>query len=169
MSPPRNQPEALRPDELAGRLDQQILFAVDSEGPVLGRPARPGQEMAGVPSSPRPPIEAEAARPIEPVRQRLQSRRQTVVQEVRHAGMDYILEVSLRPETGQPAEVFISAKPGVTPVATDHALLQDAATVVSLALQCGITAEAMRAIVGQSDEGYASVLGTVLAKLCRED
>jgi hypothetical protein len=43
MSTPRKGPgKALSPEELAGHLDQQILSAVGSAGPVLGRCPRAG-------------------------------------------------------------------------------------------------------------------------------
>ena len=105
--------------------------------------------------------------PIEPVRETLPTRRETILRDIRHGGVTYRVEIGLRPETGLPAEVFITAPGPDKPNARGHALLQDAATLISLALQYGITAEPMRAIVGHSEDGYASVLGGVFEELCR--
>jgi hypothetical protein len=168
MSTPRKGPhEALSPEELAGYLDQQNMAALDSEGPALAwqAHARPGIEARsagpGVPPEPKPSV------PIEPVRETLPTRRETILRGIRHGSVTYCVEIGLRPETGLPAEIFITAPGPDEPNARDHALLQDAATLISLALQYGITTEAMRAIVGHSEDGYASILGAVLEEISR--
>lgn len=168
MSTPRKGPgEALSPEELAGHLDQQNMAALDSEGPALAwqAHARPGIEARavglGVPPEPSP------STPMARMRKTLPTRRKTILRDIRHGGVTYRVEIGLRPETGLPAEVFITAPGPDEPNARDHALLQDAATLISLSLQYGITAEAMRAIVGQSEDGYASILGAVLDEISR--
>jgi len=136
-------PEALSPEELAGHLDQQNLSAVDSEGPVLGRDPQAGRYIEGSPVNFTSSVESEGKWPTEPARHRLPARRQTIVREIEHHGVAYTVEIGLRPETGRPAEVFVAARDGDKQTASDHALLQDVATLVSLALQCGVPVQSM--------------------------
>lgn len=75
-----------------------------------------------------------------PSRQRLPNRRPTVIEEVDVGGLPMTVTVGLDPATGDPREVFLAG--GKEGSAFD-AVTSDAAVVLSIALQHGVSAETL--------------------------
>jgi hypothetical protein len=172
MPKPFDIPSNLSPDRLAGHLDQASLAVVDSEGPVLGpRPA--GDEVDAPALDAATHALVDLGRPPAPSRRRLPDRRQTICLDIVHDGVRYAVDFGLHPQDGKVSEIFVA---GPSDADHDDALLQDLAAIVSLALQSGITAEALLGIVGRRSaepgaEAFASVIGATLeqaAKINRE-
>ena len=100
-------------------------------------------------------------------RERLPSRRPSITRTVNWAGSEFSVSVGYRPDSGQPAEVFVDgAKAG----SDLRAILADASVLLSLCLQYGIEPAALshsmaRAPVSATETKPASVLGAVVEML----
>jgi len=85
-----------------------------------------------------------------PVRKRLPNRRPSHTEALTVAGQTFTATVGFDPEDGRPRELFLTAgKEG----SLINALLADAAVVISVALQHGISARALAKSVGRLPEG----------------
>ncbi len=83
-------------------------------------------------------------------RQRLPNRRPSHTETLEVGGQKVIATVGFDPETGHPRELFLTAgKEG----SMLNALLADAAVVISIALQHGVTGEALARSVGRLSAG----------------
>jgi hypothetical protein len=91
-------------------------------------------------------------------RERLPNRRQCVSVEFRHAGLDFTLAAGFYPD-GRIAEIFLSSH---NPGSPSEAIARDAAITTSLALQCGVAFETIRAALTRDhDDGPATALGAI--------
>ncbi len=69
------------------------------------------------------------------------------------AGQTFTATVGFDPETGRPCEVFLTAgKEG----SLINAMLADAAVVISVALQHGISAQSLAKSIGRLPEGHVT-------------
>ena len=82
-------------------------------------------------------------------RQRLPNRRPSHSETLEVAGQTFTACVGFDPETGQPREIFLNGGKEGSQV---DALLSDAATIISVALQYGVPATALAKSVGRSPE-----------------
>ena len=83
-------------------------------------------------------------------RNRLPNRRPSHTETLAVAGQTFTATVGFDPETGRPCEVFLTAgKEG----SLINAMLADAAVVISVALQHGISAQSLAKSVGRLPEG----------------
>ena len=81
-----------------------------------------------------------------PNRQRLPNRRPAVTETLEVGGQVVTATVGFDPEDDSPRELFLKAdKEG----SLQNALLDDTAVVVSIALQCGVSAETLARSVGR--------------------
>ena len=83
-------------------------------------------------------------------RKRLPNRRPSHTESLEVAGQTITATVGFDPETARPSEVFLSG--GKAGSALDS-LLADAAVVISVALQHGVTAKALAKSIGRLPEG----------------
>ncbi len=84
-----------------------------------------------------------------PHRQRLPNRRPSHTETLKVAGQTFTATVGFDPEDGQPRELFMTAgKEG----STLNALLADAAVAISVALQHGVSAQALAKSIGRLPE-----------------
>ncbi len=83
-------------------------------------------------------------------RHRLPTRRPSHIETLETAGQSFTACVGLDPETGQPRELFLNGKKEGSQV---DALLSDAATIISVALQYGIPAAALAKSIGRLPTG----------------
>ena len=85
-----------------------------------------------------------------PHRQRLPNRRPSHTETLEVAGQPFTASVGFDPEDGRPRELFLTAgKEG----SLINAMLADAAVVISVALQHGVSAKALAKSVGRLPEG----------------
>ena len=82
-----------------------------------------------------------------PERQRLPNRRDNRIETLEIAGQTFTACIGFDPETGQPREIFLNGGKEGSQV---DALLSDAATVISIALQYGVPIQALAKSVGRS-------------------
>ncbi len=81
-----------------------------------------------------------------PARKRLPPRRPAISQNLEVEGQKVVATVGFDPEDDSPRELFLKAgKEG----SLLNALLDDAAVVISIALQCGVSAETLARSVGR--------------------
>ncbi len=86
-------------------------------------------------------------------RNRLPNRRPSHTETLEVAGQTFTATVGFDPETGRPCEVFLTAgKEG----SLINAMLADAAVVISVALQHGVSAKALAKSVGRLPEGQVT-------------
>ena len=112
-------------------------------------------------------------------RTRLPNRRKSHTETLEVAGQKFTACIGFDPETGQPRELFLNAAKEGSQVA---ALLSDAATAISIALQYGVPPSALAKSVGRlpdlpispakldspSTSGHAaSPIGAAIDLLCR--
>ena len=84
-----------------------------------------------------------------PYRHRLPNRRPSHTETLEVAGQTFTVTVGFGPETGRPCEVFLTAgKEG----SLIGAMLADAAVVISIALQHGVSAQALAKSIGRLPE-----------------
>ena len=84
------------------------------------------------------------------LRQRLPNRRPSRTETLEVAGQTFTATVGFDPEDGRPCEVFLTAgKEG----SLINSMLADAAVVISVALQHGVSAKALAKSVGRLPEG----------------
>ena len=118
---------------------------------------------------------------MSPTRILLPHRRPAVTQALRAGDLTLVVTVGFSPTTGQPQEVFAaSGKEG----SLLNGMLADTATAISIALQHGVTAEAMAKSMGRVPVGpvepadldkvpkhlvAASPIGNVLDLLCQSE
>jgi len=89
----------------------------------------------------------------DPHRHRLPNRRPSRVETVEVAGQTFTATVGFDPETDRPCEVFLTAgKEG----SLINAMLADAAVVISVALQHGVSAQSLAKSVGRLPEGQVT-------------
>ncbi len=81
------------------------------------------------------------------IRKRLPNRRPSHTETLETAGQTFAACVGFDPETGQPRELFMDGGKEGSQV---DALLSDAATIISVALQYGVPPAAFRKSVGRS-------------------
>ena len=87
------------------------------------------------------------------MRQRLPNRRHSHSETLEVDGQSFTATVGFDPESGQPRELFLTAgKEG----SLLNALLADAAVVISIALQHGVTAAALAKSVGRLPAGQVA-------------
>ena len=114
-------------------------------------------------------------------RKRLPNRRESRIETLIVGGQKFTACIGLDPETGQPRELFLnSGKEG----SQFDAMLADAATAISIALQCGTPPAALVKSVGRlpgipvtpaaldlpvTGRQPASAIGAALDLLCRYD
>ncbi len=79
-------------------------------------------------------------------RTRLPNRRPAHTETLEAAGQTFTACVGFTPETGAPREIFLNAGKGGSQV---DALLSDAATIISVALQYGVPAAALAKSIGR--------------------
>jgi ribonucleoside-diphosphate reductase alpha chain len=85
-----------------------------------------------------------------PARKRLPSRRPSLTEALEVAGQSFTATVGFDPKTDRPCEVFLTAgKEG----SLINAMLADAAVVISVALQHGVSAQALAKSIGRLPEG----------------
>ena len=82
-------------------------------------------------------------------RRRLPNRRPSHIETLETAGQNFTACVGFDPETGQPREIFLNAGKEGSQV---DALLSDAATIISVALQYGVPLAAFRKSVGRAPD-----------------
>ena len=82
-----------------------------------------------------------------PARQRLPNRRPSHTETLETAEQRFTACIGFAPDTGQPREIFLNARKEGSQV---DALLSDAATIISIALQYGVPPAAFRKSVGRS-------------------
>jgi hypothetical protein len=100
-----------------------------------------------------------------PARQRLPNRRRTEIIDIEFRGAEYTLLIG-RFADGTIAEAFVEPRKVASDRAEDS---RDAGIIISIALQCGVTIEAMRASVSRVERGRPSSLtGFVLDLLTAE-
>ena len=81
-----------------------------------------------------------------PCRSRLPNRRRSITEEIELSGQVIVATIGFDPEDNSPRELFLRAgKEG----SLLNALLDDAAVVISIALQCGVSAETLARSVGR--------------------
>ncbi len=81
-----------------------------------------------------------------PARKRLPNRRPAITETLEVEGQKVVATVGFDPEDDSPRELFLKAgKEG----SLLNALLDDAAVVISIALQCGVSAETLARSVGR--------------------
>ena len=86
----------------------------------------------------------------EPHRHRLPNRRPSYTETLEVAGQTFTATVGFDPGTCRPCEVFLTAgKEG----SLINAMLADAAVVISVALQHGVSAQALAKSIGRLPEG----------------
>ena len=86
-------------------------------------------------------------------RTRLPNRRPAVTETLEAGGQCFTATIGFDPATGQPRELFLSAGREGSLIGS---LLADAAVIVSITLQHGITAEALAKSVGRLPAGPAA-------------
>ncbi len=85
-----------------------------------------------------------------PHRQRLPNRRPSHTETLAVAGQTFTATVGFDPEDGRPRELFLTAgKEG----SLINAMLADAAVAISVALQHGVTAQALAKSIGRLPDG----------------
>ncbi len=84
-----------------------------------------------------------------PIRQRLPNRRSSHLETLEVAGQTFEACVGLCPETGQPREIFLN---GRREGSQFDAMLADAATCISVALQFGVPVQALAKSVGRAPD-----------------
>ena len=84
-----------------------------------------------------------------PERTRLPNRRPSHIETLEAAGQTFTACVGFDPETEQPREIFLNAGKEGSQV---DALLSDAATIISVALQYGVPPAAFRKSVGRAPD-----------------
>ncbi len=113
-------------------------------------------------------------------RQRLPNRRSSHIETLEAAGQTFTAWIGFDPETGQPREIFLNGGKEGSQV---DALLSDAATCISVALQFGIPIHALAKSVGRAPDlstlpgsvdqlaagnQPASPIGAAIDLLCRQ-
>ncbi len=99
-----------------------------------------------------------------PDRHRLPNRRPSHTETLAVAGQTFTATVGFDPKTDRPCEVFLTAgKEG----STLDALLADAAVVISVALQQGISAQDLAKSIGRLPEGPVTPAGLDQAQRAR--
>lgn len=106
---------------------------------------------------------------MSPPRHRLPNRRSAVTHDIAVAGQHLTATIGFDPE-GRPREVFLSAGKGGSGLS---ALLEDAAVMISVGLQHGVTAAALSHSIGRVPAAFdgpptlaASAIGAALDLLC---
>lgn len=97
-----------------------------------------------------------------PVRERLPHRRPNSTVPVEAGGIEAYATLGFN-EEGRPAEIFLRPRPGVKAGSPVEFLIDDIAVILSIAIQHGLSPEALAGSLGRNDDGSpSSIVGAAL-------